>query len=344
MATRLTPFSRLLIVVLILAAIIFGGKYLINKGIFGNIMNSDKKEATDGTDTKITQGKALPDNGDVLNVQFFTFGNAAPGLYFNNGTEPNENSRFFKDYGLKVKFHIIDDFDASRQAFKGDVVQLFNNETSAMATEMEGLAPFNPQVVMQLDWSRGVNAVVAKRGINKINDLKGKKIAVTYYTPSQTLLLFMLEAANLKPSDVTMVEVPTTAEAETAFKSGKVDAAVVWDPQASLRDVPGSKVLQSTVTASNIIADVLMGKKAWIDANKDKVTKFYNGWMKAVAEINSNEANRDKAASIMAANLQMSKEDALGMMGALRLTNHGNNVNFFGLNNSYREYRRSSLY
>ena len=93
MATRLTPFSRLLIVVLILAAIIFGGRYLINKGTFGDIMNSDKKEATDGTDTKITQGKALPDNGDVLNVQFFTFGNAAPGLYFNNGTEPNENSR-----------------------------------------------------------------------------------------------------------------------------------------------------------------------------------------------------------------------------------------------------------
>ena len=59
MATRLTPFSRLLIVVLILAAIIFGGRYLINKGTFGDIMNSDKKEATDGTDTKITQGKAL---------------------------------------------------------------------------------------------------------------------------------------------------------------------------------------------------------------------------------------------------------------------------------------------
>lgn len=44
MATRLTPFSRLLIVVLILAAIIFGGRYLINKGTFGDIMNSDKKK------------------------------------------------------------------------------------------------------------------------------------------------------------------------------------------------------------------------------------------------------------------------------------------------------------
>ncbi len=344
MATRLTPFSRLLIVVLILAAIIFGGRYLINKGTFGNIMDSKKSKNADGTTTETTDGKVLPIDEDVLHVQLFTFGNAAPGLYFNNGTEPNENSRFFKEYGLKVKFHIIDDFDASRQAFKGDQVQLFNNETSAMATEMEGLAPFNPQVVMQLDWSRGADAVVAKRGINKINDLKGKKIAVTPSTPSQTLLLFMLEAANLKTTDVNMVEVPTTADAETAFKSGKVEAAVVWDPQASLRDVPGSKVLESTVNASNIIADVFMGKKAWIDANKEKVKKFYDGWMKAVAEINSNTSSRDKAAAIMATNLQMSKDDALGMMGALRLTNHGDNINFFGLNNSYKGITGEGLY
>ena len=342
MATRLTPFSRLLIVVLILGAIIFGGRYLINKGTFGNIMDSKKSDSD--TSTAIIEGKALPIDDDVLHVQFFTFGNAAPGLYFNNGTEPNENSRFYKEYGLKVKFHIIDDFGASRQAFKGDQVQLFNNETSAMATEMEGLAPFNPQVVMQLDWSRGADAVVAKRGINKVNDLKGKKVAVTPSTPSQTLLLFMLEAANLKTTDIEMVEVPSASDAETAFKSGKVDAAVVWDPQASLREVPGSKVLESTVNASHIIADVLMGKKAWKDANKENVKKFYDGWMKAVSEINSNSASRDKAAAIMASNLQMPKEDAMGMIGALRLANHGDNINFFGLNTSYKGITGEALY
>ncbi|HNH41055.1 MAG TPA: hypothetical protein PLJ09_06570, partial [Saprospiraceae bacterium] len=162
MSTRLTPFSRLLIVVAILSGVVFGGKYLIDKGVFGGSSSTDNSN----TDSSIKQGKTLPIDDDVLNVQVFTFGNAAPGLYFNNGTEPNENSRFYKDFGLKVKFHVIDDFDASRQAFKGDKVQLFNNETSAMATEMEGLAPFDPQVVMQLDWSRGADAVVARRGIN----------------------------------------------------------------------------------------------------------------------------------------------------------------------------------
>jgi len=339
MATRLTPFSRLLIVVGILAGIVFGGKYLIENSSLGNKLKSDDPKVE-----KVEQGKTLPIDDDVLNVQIFTFGNAAPGLYFNNGTEPNENSRFYKDYGLKVKFHVIDDFDASRQAFKGDKVQLFNNETSAMSTEMQGLASFDPQVVMQIDWSRGADAVVAKRGITSINDLKGKKVAVAPSTPSQTLLLFMLEAANLKTTDIQMVEVPTTADAETAFKSGKVDAAVVWDAQASLREVPGSKVLQSTVTASNIIADVFMGKKAWVNANKDKLRKFYDGWMKAVAEINSDPAAKDKAAALMSANLQLSKNDALGMIDALRLTNHGDNINYFGLNPDYKGITGEALY
>jgi sulfonate transport system substrate-binding protein len=90
---------------------------------------------------------------------------------------------------------------------------------------------------------------------------KVKKVAVAPSTPSQTLLLFMLEAANLKTTDIQMVEVPTTADAETAFKSGKVDAAVVWDAQASLREVPGSKVLQSTVTAIQYHSRCIYGQE-----------------------------------------------------------------------------------
>ena len=82
MSTRLTPFSRLLIVVAILSGVVFGGKYLIDKGVFGGRSSTDNSN----TDSSIKQGKTLPIDDDVLNVQVFTFGNAAPGLYFNNGT------------------------------------------------------------------------------------------------------------------------------------------------------------------------------------------------------------------------------------------------------------------
>jgi len=341
MATRLTPFSRLLIVLIILAAIIFGGRYLLQKSGMIDKIQSNGDEANSST---VNSGKVLSGDKDVLNVQLFTFGNAVPGIYFNNGLEPNDQSRFYKDYGLKVKFIIIDDFDGSRQAFRADQVNLFNNETSAMATEMDGLKAFDPQVVMQLDWSRGADAVVAKRNIKSINDLRGKKVAVTPSTPSQTLLLFMLDAGGMKTTDIDMIDVLTTADAETAFKSGKVDAAVVWDSGPSLAAVPGSHVLESTVTASNIIADVFMGKKAWINANKDKIQKFYDGWMKAVGEINTNPDSKAKAVAAAASSLNLSKDEMLGMLDGLKLANHGDNQNYFGLNPNYKGITGEGLY
>jgi NitT/TauT family transport system substrate-binding protein len=94
--------------------------------------------------------------------------------------------------------------------------------------------------------------------------LKGKVVAVTPSTPSMTFLLWMLEAANLKLSDLKQIkEVPSAIDAATAFKSGQVDAAVVWSPDDEIivREVAGSKILQSTKQASNIIADVYMAKK-----------------------------------------------------------------------------------
>ena len=342
MATRLTPFSRLLIVLIILAVIIFGGRYLLQRaGVLDNLKNGNSSTSTN-TDTP-PSGKKLSGD-DVMHVQLFTFGNSVPGLYYNNGTEPNDQSRFYKDYGLKVKFHIIDDFDGSRQAFRADEVHLFNNETSAMTTEMEGLQSFDPQVVMQLDWSRGADAVVAKRTIKSINDLRGKKVAVTPSTPSQTLLLFMLDAAGLKPSEIDMVEVQTAQDAETAFKSGKVDAAVVWDPGPPLAAVPGSHILESTTQASNIISDVFMGKRAWINANKDKVQKFYDGWMKAVGEINSDPALKAKAIAVAASSLNLTNDEMKGMVDGLRLTNHGDNLAYFGLDKNYKGMTGEQLY
>ncbi|GAB1396309.1 hypothetical protein MASR1M65_10860 [Saprospiraceae bacterium] len=46
----------------------------------------------------------------------FTWGGYVPGLYFNEGAQASTNSRFYKDYGIKVEFKLIDDFDASRNA------------------------------------------------------------------------------------------------------------------------------------------------------------------------------------------------------------------------------------
>lgn len=346
MPTRLTTFSKIMITALILGAIFFTFKYFLNNTKYGKDLKQSSGQVSTESGGGLFNSSSKKDD-DVITVQMFTWGGYVPGLYFNEGAQASTNSRFYKEYGIKVEFKLIDDFDASRNAWKSGAVDLLGNEVSAMATEMTGLGQYQPQIVLQCDWSRGGDAIIAKRGINSFNDLKGKVVAVTPSTPSMTFLLWMLEAANLKLTDLKAVkEVPSAIDAATAFKSGQVDAAVVWSPddEISVREVPGSKILQSTRQASNIIADVYMAKKSYVDKNADKLAKFYEGWMKAVAEINTTTAARQKAAKIMAQVTGISEQDAMASINNVRLTSHGDNLNFFGKNPNYKGITGEALY
>ncbi len=354
MAKRLTTFSKFLITLAILAAIVFGGRWVLNNTEFGKNLqdqatNLDLSEQDSGNETPADKSRPAPtskDNDDVLIVQLFTWGGYAPGLYFNEGWMPNRNSRYYKEYGLKVRFELIDDFNASRQAWKSDRVHLLGTTADALPTEMEGLMEYDPRIVLQCDWSRGGDAIIAQRGIKSINDLKNKKVAVTPSTPSQTFLIKMLDAANMTLKDIKVVEMPDNFAAATAFKSREVDAAVVWSPddEVAVREVPGATILQSTRTASHIIADVFIAKESFVQKNKDKIRKFYEGWMKGAAEINQHASNKEKAAKYMAEGTAYAIADALDAINKVRLCTHGDNMNFFRQNVRYRGVTGENLY
>ena len=154
---------------------------------------------------------------------------------------------------------------------------------------------------MQVDWSRGGDAVIVKRGINTANDLKGKRIAVAVPSPAQTLLNNTLEAAGLKYSDVQIIKTTDNLKAAELFRTNDVDAAVVWSPddQLATADVPGSKILVTTVQQSHIIADIMFASEKTIKEKRDMIHGFYEGWMKGVAELNSSTANHGKAAKYL---------------------------------------------
>ncbi len=353
MAQRLTTFSKFLITLLIVALIAFGVRWALNNTEAGKKL-AEQAEQVDTGDSNTggnSAGSANSNNtstnsDDVLTVQIFTWGGVAPGLYFNEGADPNRNSRFKREYGLDVKFELIDDFDATRQAWIGDKVDILSNEVSAMNTEMERLAPHNPRVFMQYDWSRGGDAVVVRRGIKSVNDLRGKKIAYAGFTPSVTFLITMLESANMTMDDIEPIEVPLPTDAANAFKGGQVDAAIVWSPDdlACEREVPGTTILQSTREASNIIADVFMVKEAFAKSHRDQLEKFYAGWMKAVAEISTVKSNYNKAAKYLSEVTGLPMADAIGMMDNVRFTTHGDNVDFFGQNVSFKGMTGQRLY
>jgi len=333
MATaKLTPLSKFLITALIVGGIGFAlYKISGNKKIKDSISGIESSEGS---------------SDDVINIGVVTWGGYAGGQYFNEGFEANEESRFYKDYGFKVNFQVLDDFEASRDAFKNGKVDLLWATIDALPTEMEGLGQYDPQVVFQADWSRGGDAIVARRGISSINDLKGLKIAVAPMTPSHSFLLWMLDAADLSINDVKIVEVPSAIDAADAFKSNSVDAAVVWSPddQDCVTKVPGARILQSTKNASHIIADVFIAKKKYIQDNKEKLQKLYEGWMIGASEINQSEANKAKAAKVLAKGFNLPEDYCIGAINNVRLATHGDNVDFFGINREYTGVTGEDLY
>lgn len=335
---QLTTLSKILITGAVAAGLFFVGRYLYKSGYFGGGGNSG---VTNNGDNGNNGG-----TGETIRVGVVTWPGYVSGQYFNEGFEPNEESRYFKDYGFKVEFKVLDDFTASRDAFKADQVDLLWCTVDAFPTEVEGLAEYDPRIVFQADWSRGGDAIVVRRGINNAGDLKGKTIAVAPMTPSHTFLIWMLDAAGLKSQDVTIKEMPSAIDAADAFKSNSVDAAVVWSPDdaACVSSVPGSRVLQSTKNASHIIADVFIAKKKFIDSHKKQLQQLYEGWMKGAAEINTDAAAKQKAVKILAKGLGQPEEFFQEAINNVRLATHGDNMNFYGLSSGYKGVKGEDLY
>ncbi len=343
MAARLTTFSKLLIVLAVLGGTFFALK---TSGILDGAGDGAKE---DSQSTSSSKSSAKSD--DVIKVGVVTWGGYAGGQYFNEGFEASAKSRFTKEYGINVEFKVLDDFEASRNAFKADEVNLLWQTIDAFPTEVNGLADFDPVVVFQSDWSRGGDAVVARPGITKVSDLKGKKVAVAELTPSHSFLLWLLEAGGLTAKDIEIVAQPNAIDAAEVFKSRNVDAAVVWSPDDILctKAVPGSRVLESTRSASFIIADVFLAKRDYAEKNKDKLQKLYEGWMRGAAEINASKEARRKAAQILAEEFTergtaLSTDEADQMIGNVRLVTHGDNQNFYGLNSGYKGVTGNNLY
>ncbi|HQW02019.1 MAG TPA: phosphate ABC transporter substrate-binding/OmpA family protein [Saprospiraceae bacterium] len=348
MATRLTAFSKFFITLVILGVIGGGGYYMLKKTTWGQNLEKKAEAQKSETGSEETPKTGFKDDENTLVVQLVTWGGYGPGLYFNEGAEPNEQSRFFKEYGFKVRFVVENDLINAMNAWIADEYDVAVQTADAfpLYTGPEDINQYKPKAFMQVDWSRGGDAIIVKRGINSVNDLKGKKVVVAVPSPAQTLLMTALEAANLKYSDVEVIKTTDNLKAAQLFRSADVDAAVVWSPDDILatNDVPGSKILLTTKDQSHVIADIFFAKESYLNANRKMIDGFYEGWMKAVAELKANPSNKDKAAKYVAELFQVGVPDAMGMMDVVYWTGHGDNVNFFGMNPEYRGQRGEDLY
>jgi NitT/TauT family transport system substrate-binding protein len=229
---------------------------------------------------------------------------------------------WFDSAGVKVDFKWFE-YVPSMEAFsagKVDAVAMTNGDQ--LVTGASGA----PSVALLLnDYSNGNDMVVARAGIDRVEQLKGKKVGVEVGFVSHLLLLNALEKAKLSDKDIEIVNLPTD-QTPQALKSGSVDAIVAWQPNSgqALREVAGSKSIFSSSNVPGIIYDVLAVSPESLAERPADWQKVTSVWFKIVDYI-QDEKNKADVLAIMSARVGLAPEQYAGLMsGTFLLGAEGN--------------------
>ena len=364
---KLTPFGKFFLLLIILGVVGFiaykrYGDQL--KGWSGVDTTNKPQDPVTGDDFKDIKNinaevKDPPNKGEVplnganaknvtvtggkldrpLVVGINTWAGHAPGIVANGGLDPGSASSLYKKkYGLDVKFVLLEDPTVKLTAFMKGEIDIMWDTVDSYAREASVLAEknINAKSIIQEDWSRGGDGIVSLKTIKSVEDLKGKKIATTKFTPSHWLLLFLLSQSGLSPDDRNAIEknLVFTAEAPqaaAAFKAKQVDAAVTWEPDLSgavTAREGEAHILVSTTAATNVIADTLVARQDLIDKAPQTVKDFINGWFDAISVMKEDPQSTNK---LVGQALKLSEDDVSGMLSGLKLTAFADNAAFFGL-------------
>jgi NitT/TauT family transport system substrate-binding protein len=317
----------------------------VTKDDFANLKNTPDPDrdktpvSVSGAPANIGPGKL----GRKLVVAINTWAGHAPGIVENGGLDPG--GAYKSKYNLDVQFVLIEDPAAKLAAFlKGDVDVMWDTVDS-WAREASTIAEqnFSAKAIIQQDWSRGGDGIVSLKTINSIEDLKGKTVATTRYTPSHWLLLYMLAQSGLSADDKkaivkNLVFVAEAPQAANAFKGKKVDAAVTWEPDlSSAVTVRGDEahILVSTAAATNVIADTLVARADVIEKGPATLRDFVHGWFDGMVSIAHDPAGSN---AVVAKALKLSPDDVGGMLSGLKLTPFADNALFFGLSGGHPQF------
>ena len=211
---------------------------------------------------------------------------------------------FFKKHGVDVKlvwFPIYTDSLTALNTGKLDAnCQTWSDTIPPLA---EGI---KLKVVLANDNSAGNDGFVAKKEFKTIKSLKGKTVATELGTVDHFLLLQALAKNGMTEKDIVFKNM-TVPDAAAAFRQGKLDAAVIWQP--SLNDVMKegkANLLFTSKDVPGLIPDLLVFQTKVATKRAADIQKVVAAWFDVIEFINKNE---DEAVKIMAKVVEQKPED-----------------------------------
>jgi len=181
------------------------------------------------------------------------------------------------------------------------------------------------KVITLTNASAGADIVIA-RGVNKVEDLKGKKVALEIGSVSHFFFGKVLEKAGLRESDVNIINM-SAQDAGAAFVAKAIDVSVTWEPFASQGIASGGTALVTSKDTPNLIIDIISARNDILKSRKDDVKRLLDAWYDALAFV---DTNKDEAFAIMAKHSDVKVDEFAGMWAGVKMYSHSENVQLIG--------------
>ncbi|MGH4031961.1 glycine betaine ABC transporter substrate-binding protein [Actinomycetota bacterium Odt1-20B] len=160
-------------------------------------------------------------------------------------------------------------------------------------------------------------ALVAKKGIGSVKELKGKKIATPFGSTAHYSLLAALDEAGVKPGQADIVDLQPQ-DALSAWRRGDVDAAYVWTPTLDDLKKDGSVLTSSRELAGRGKPTADLGFVT--DAFAAKHPEIVTAWLKAEDRaVKQAKADPDRAAESIGKELNLPAAEAKKQLAQLVL-------------------------
>jgi NitT/TauT family transport system substrate-binding protein len=210
---------------------------------------------------------------------------------------------YFKKYGADVNLVWFANYSDSIAALSTGRLDA-NSQT--WSDTLGPLAKGLPlKVVLVNDNSAGNDAVLVGPKVKSLADLRGHKVALEQYSISHFVLYTALSRNGLTPKDVNVVNL-AAGDAAAAFMSGRVDAAVVWNPWISQIERSGTgRAIFTSKDMPGLIPDLLVAQAQAVQTKRKDLIAMIRAWFDTEAFI---RAEPERAVAIMSKVVSLSPE------------------------------------
>lgn len=160
------------------------------------------------------------------------------------------------------------------------------------------------RAILVFDYSAGADVIMCRPGIERLDDLRGKRVGVEETASGALMLAKLLETARLAPADIVRKRV-TGDHQLRAYAANEVDVLVSWEPYATQLQALGARRLFDSSQFPGLIMDVLVARADALARAPDSFRQLVAGHFQALDYL---RASPDEAYRRMAPRMGVSPD------------------------------------